>query len=218
MTRLFILFSFFLIASNSFSQLIPSNGVAESKANYYALQHVNVYVSAHEFIENATVLIKGDKIEKIAKFILLPDACVEIDMEGQTIVPAFIELYSNTALPLPTNGSFGNRPQLETSKKGAYYWNEAIHPELNAASLFKIDAKANENLINMGFGFALTHVQDGIVRGSGALISLGNDDVNKQLIESNAGLFILFQRGFLTKRIHRHKWDRLLYFGKACMI
>ena len=75
MTRLFILFSFFLIASNSFSQLIPSNGVAESKANYYALQHVNVYVSAHEFIENATVLIKGNKIEKIAKFIILPNHC-----------------------------------------------------------------------------------------------------------------------------------------------
>ena len=195
MTRLFILFSFFLIASNSFSQLIPSNGVAESKANYYALQHVNVYVSAHEFIENATVLIKGDKIEKIAKLILLPDACVEIDMEGQTIVPAFIELYSNTALPLPTNASVGNRPQLESSKKGAYYWNESIHPELDAASLFKIDAKANENLINMGFGFALTHVQDGIVRGSGALISLGNEDVNKQLIESNAGLFYSFSKG-----------------------
>ena len=195
MTRLFILFSFFLIASNSFSQLIPSNGVAESKANYYALQHVNVYVSAYEFIENATVLIKGNKIEKIAKFIILPNACVEIDMKGQTIVPAFIELYSNIALPIPTNESVGNQPQLETSKKGAYYWNESIHPELDASSLFKIDAKANENLINMGFGFALTHVQDGIVRGSGALISLGNEDVNKQLIESHAGLFYSFSKG-----------------------
>jgi imidazolonepropionase-like amidohydrolase len=195
MTRLFILFSFFLIASNSFSQLIPSNGVAESKANYYALQHVNVYVSAYEFIENATVLIKGNKIEKIAKFIILPNACVEIDMKGQTIVPAFIELYSNIALPIPTNESVGNQPQLETSKKGAYYWNESIHPELDASSLFKIEPKANENLINMGFGFALTHVQDGIVRGSGALISLGNEDVNKQLIESNAGLFYSFSKG-----------------------
>ena len=195
MTRLFILFSFFLIASNSFSQLIPSNGVAESKANYYALQHVNVYVSAHEFIENATVLIKGNKIEKIAKFIILPNACVEIDMKGQTIVPAFIELYSNITLPIPTNESVGNQPQLETSKKGAYYWNESIHPELDASSLFKINAKANANLINMGFGFALTHVQDGIVRGSGALISLGNEDVNKQLIESHAGLFYSFSKG-----------------------
>ena len=195
MKYFYFLFVFSFVALNGFGQLAPTNGVAESKANYYALQHVNVYVSAYEFIENATVLIKGDKIEKIAKIILLPDACVEIDMEGQTIVPAFIELYSNTALPLPTNTSVGYRPQLETSKKGAYYWNEAIHPELDAASLFKIDAKANENLINMGFGFALTHVQDGIVRGSGALISLGNKDVNKQLIQSHAGLFYSFSKG-----------------------
>jgi hypothetical protein len=143
MTRLFILFSFFLIAKNCFSQLVPSNGVADSKVVYYALQHVNVYVSPSEYEENTTILIKGDKIEKIGKMILLPDACVEIDMEGQTILPAFIELYTNVALPKPANGSEGYRPQMESNNKGAYYWNESIHPEIEAASLFKIDTKAN---------------------------------------------------------------------------
>lgn len=194
MTRLFFLLAFFLIATGGFSQLIPSNGVADSKVIYYALHHVNVYVSSSEFIENATVLIKGDKIEKIGKLISLPQGCVEIDMEGQTIVPSFIELYTNIALPIP-NSAGGFRPQLETANKGAYYWNESIHPEVDAANLFQIDAKANENLISMGFGFAVTHVQDGIVRGSGALISLGNENVNKQLISSHAGNFYSFSKG-----------------------
>ena len=148
MKYFYFLFIFSFVALNGFGQHAPSNGIAESKANYYALQHVNVYVSAYEFLENATVVIKGNKIEKIAKFIILPNACVEIDMKGQTIVPAFIELYSNITRPIPTNGSVGNQPQLETSKKGAYYWNESIHPELDASSLFKINAKANANLIN----------------------------------------------------------------------
>ena len=198
MTRLFILFSLFLIASNSFSQLVPSNGVADSKVVYYALQHVNVYVSSTELVENATVLIKGDKIEKIGKLINLPNGCVEIDMEGQTIIPSFIELYTNIALPKPTN-SGGFRPQIESAKQGAYYWNESIHPELDAATLFQIDSKANENFISMGFGFAVTHVQDGIVRGSGALISLGNENVNKQLISSHAGNFYSFSKGISSQ-------------------
>ena len=86
---------------------MPSNGVADSKVIYYALHHVNVYVSSSEFVENATVLIKGDKIEKIGKLIILPQGCVEIDMEGQTILPAFIELYTNIALPKPANASEG---------------------------------------------------------------------------------------------------------------
>jgi imidazolonepropionase-like amidohydrolase len=198
MTRLFILFSLFLIASNSFSQLVPSNGVADSKVVYYALQHVNVYVSSTELVENATVLIKGDKIEKIGKLINLPNGCVEIDMEGQTIIPSFIELYANIALPKPTS-SGGFRPQIESAKQGAYYWNESIHPELDAATLFQIDSKANENFISMGFGFAVTHVQDGIVRGSGALISLGNENVNKQLISSHAGNFYSFSKGISSQ-------------------
>jgi len=198
MTRLFILFSLFLIATNSFCQLVPSNGVADSKVVYYALQHVNVYVSSTELVENATVLIKGDKIEKIGKLINLPNGCVEIDMEGQTIIPSFIELYTNISLPKPTSAG-GIRPQLESANKGAYYWNESIHPDLDAAILFQIDSKANENFISMGFGFAVTHVQDGIVRGSGALISLGNENVNKQLISSHAGNFYSFSKGISSQ-------------------
>lgn len=199
MTRLFILFPLLLLTTISFSQLVPSNGVADSKVNYYALQNANVYVSAAELIENATVLIKGDKIEKIGKLIILPQGCVEIDMQGQTILPAFIELYANVALPKPVNNGEGYRPQLETSNKGPYYWNESIHPEVDAASLFKIDTKEYENLINMGFGYAVTHVQNGIVRGSGAFISLGSEKVNKQLLKSNAANFYSFSKGLSSQ-------------------
>ena len=47
----------------------------------------------------------------------------------------------------------------------------------------------------MGFGLALTHQQDGIIRGSAALVSLGNLDINKQLLQSQAGLFYSFNKG-----------------------
>jgi imidazolonepropionase-like amidohydrolase len=46
---------------------------------------------------------------------------VEIDGNGKTILPAFIEVNSNIGLPEIKGKEWSFRPQLETSKDGAYY-------------------------------------------------------------------------------------------------
>ena len=61
-----------------------------------------------------------------------------------------------------------------------------MHPEVSAGSLYEIDTKANEELLKMGFGLALTHVSDGIFRGTGALVSLGAENSNRQVIKADA--------------------------------
>ncbi len=40
----------------------------------------------------------------------------------------------------------------ETSKKGPYYWNEAVKPENNLAPIFSYDAKKAEEMRKLGFG------------------------------------------------------------------
>jgi imidazolonepropionase-like amidohydrolase len=104
-------------------------------------------------------------------------------------------LYSNIGQPKASFHDGGFRSQTKADKEGAYYWNETVHPEFKAASSFAIDAKANETLIQQGFGFAVSHLMDGMVRGTGALVSLGNDQVNKQLIKGDAGQFLSFSKG-----------------------
>ena len=98
-------------------------------------------------------------------------------------------------MPQTVDKSYSQRPQIESSKKGAYYWNEAIHPEIEANNLFSINSKTNDNYLKAGFGFAVSHVKDGIARGSGTLVSLGDDNVNKQLISLKSGLFYSFSKG-----------------------
>lgn len=173
----FIAFTFiFLFNFWSYGQLKPNNGAADSKPIYIALKHAEVYTEPGKKIKG-TVLIKDDKIEAIGPFVLIPTGAIEIDLTGKTILPAFIDLHTDLGVPAlkyPNEGI--SRPQYTSSKGAGYYWNESIHPEVNAGELYKYDEKKSKHYTDAGFGFALVHQADGISRGSGALVSIGEED------------------------------------------
>jgi imidazolonepropionase-like amidohydrolase len=181
----------FLLVFNFTSQINPQNGVAESKAQFIAFTNSTIYISPTEKIENGTLLVKNDKIQDVGKRVKIPSNAVIVDCSGKVILPAFIELYTNIGIPTSDKKDKPN-------SSGAYYWNEAVHPEVNASNSFQIDSKTYENLLKMGFGIALTHNNNGIVRGSGALISLGENDINKQLLQAQSGIFYSFNKGNST--------------------
>ncbi len=191
----YFLLLFLLTACFSWSQLIPQNGTINSKSKFVAFKNARIIVSPSKTIENGTILIEGDKIVEVGMLVFPPDDAVVIDCEGMTIVASFIETISSVGLPKPNGSNHSNRPQLESSKKGAYYWNESIHPETEANLVYQIDAKANEALMKMGFGLAVTHVNDGIAQGSGTLVSLGFENENKQIIQAKSTQFYSFEKG-----------------------
>ncbi len=175
-------------------EMAPKNGTAPSKAASYALTNATIVVSSTQTIEKGTILIKGDKILEAGKSVKIPADAVVIDCEGKTILPAFIETSSAIGLPVQT-ALRSNVPQVETLKKGAYHWNETIHPEVDASMLYTFDEKAGAELVKMGFGLASTHVSDGIMRGTGVLISLGKSNYNKQVLKSQSAGYFSFKNG-----------------------
>ena len=177
------------------AQIIPQNGTIASSPEFIAIKNASVYIRPGLKIEKASILISNGKIIDIGKKITIPKNAIEYDLEGKTIVPAFIELYTNIGMPKGSEQNYSPRPQIESSKKGPYYWNEAIHPEIEAHNFFTVDSKANENYLKSGFGFAVSHVQDGIVRGSGTLVSLGDENSSKNTISLKSGMFYSFSKG-----------------------
>jgi hypothetical protein len=192
--KLFLAFISLFVGVLSAQELAPKNGTAPSVAICYALKNATIVVSPTQTIEKGTLLIKGDKILAVGKTVNIPKEAVVIDCAGKTILPAFIETNSNIGLPAPT-GTHSFFPQLETSKKGAFHWNESIRPETDASQLYTFNEKANDELIKMGFGLVSTHVQDGIMRGTSALYSLGTTNYNKQLILPQAAAYFSFKNG-----------------------
>jgi imidazolonepropionase-like amidohydrolase len=191
-----IFFTFFLTLQlyPALAQFGPENGVKKSEPKSTLIQNARIYVSPTLVLEKADMLVVDGKIKEIGSSIKDNQAVI-IDYSGKTILPSFVELYSNVGLPKATFHEGGFRTQSKGEKEGAYYWNEAIHPEFKASSSFAIDIKANETLIQEGFGYAVSHLMDGMVRGTGALVSLGNDQVNKQMMKGDAAQFMSFSKG-----------------------
>lgn len=178
-----------------FGQIDPSNGVQESKQDLYFIKNATIYVSPTKKMNNACMIIEKGKVKKVGLVLASPKGAVDIDMNGKTIVPSFIDLCSQIGLPDPKGGAWNPRPQYESNKKGAYYWNEAIHPEVDGAINYVLDNKENEKYTAAGFGYALTHVQDGISRGTGALVSTGLDTQKELLYNWTSTAFFSFSKG-----------------------
>ncbi|MBL1279500.1 MAG: amidohydrolase family protein [Fluviicola sp.] len=192
--RILFVLLFSLLVSLSFSQIKPNNGAATSKPAYYALKNATIYISPGRIVNNATLLIKDDKIIDVGKGVKTPKDAVFIDCEGKIILPAFIELNSNIGMPELKKKAYTGRPQYESSKKGSFYWNEAIHPEVDANLIYTSDAKKNEALIKMGFGYALTRQQDGVAQGNAAFVAL-TDGAKSLLPNPELSSYFSFKKG-----------------------
>ncbi|MFN5911474.1 MAG: amidohydrolase family protein, partial [Bacteroidota bacterium] len=193
--RTLITLFLFTINLSVFAQVRPQNGVKESEPELIALKNATIYVTPERKISNATLLLRGERIAEVGSFVIIPEEALIIDCRDLVILPAFIETYSDIGLPKPEGSGYSTRAQTDSGKKGAYYWNETIHPEVHAADLFVTDSKAEEELMKMGFGTVVTHVQDGIMRGTGALVSLGEHTIAEKIINTHVAQFLSFEKG-----------------------
>ena len=205
MKKLFItLINILLLGSivHAQTQFSPRNGVQDERLNLFAFTNATIVVDANTTIEGATLLIRGSVIEAVGKGIVIPSGTTVTDLKGKRIYPSLVEAYSNYGLPeIKNEGGRGFRadPQFESKKKGAYNWNQAVLPEVDAASVFSINAPAADELRKAGFGSAVSHVQDGIVRGTSAFITLGDGRDQDALLKSKVSAHYSFSKGTSTQ-------------------
>ena len=156
---------------------VPKNdGVKSINTNYTAFTNAKIYVTPTQVIDKGTLLIHNGKVVASGTTVNIPANAVVIDVSGKSIYPSFIDLYSSFGVEKPKRqggGGFGGG-QYHASREG-FYWNDHIRPEQNAVDHFKYDAKTATALQKAGFGVVNTHLQDGIMRGSGALVALTNE-------------------------------------------
>jgi len=154
---------------------VPKNdGVKSVNTNYTAFTNAKIYVTPTQVIDKGTLLIHNGKVIATGASVNIPANAVVIDVSGKSIYPSFIDLYSSFGVEKPKRqggGGFGGGGQYDASREG-FYWNDHIRPEQNAVDHFKYNAKTADALRKAGYGVVNTHLQDGIMRGTGALVAL----------------------------------------------
>jgi len=172
-----------LVAQEHFPK---NDGVKSENTNYTAFTNAKIYVTPTQIIDKGTLLIHDGKVIASGTLVSIPANAVVIDVSGKSIYPSFIDIYSDFGVEKPKRQGFGGfgRGQYDPTREG-FYWNDHIRPEQNAVDHFKYDAKAATALRKAGFGVVNTHLQDGIMRGTGVLVSLTSQGSDAERILSD---------------------------------
>jgi len=180
----------------------PTNtGVKTTKNTTVAFTNAKIYVTSNQLIKKGTLLVKDGKVIAVGKKVTIPKGTKTVNLNGKTIYPSFIDLYSNFGVKKPKRSRSARRfPQYDAGRKG-YYWNDHIRPETDATTSFAFDTKKAKQLINAGFGVVNTHLQDGIVRGNGMLVALNTSSSDAyRIIDKRSAQYLSFQKSVLSRQ------------------
>ncbi|MFB0924694.1 MAG: amidohydrolase, partial [Vicingaceae bacterium] len=176
------------------------NGTHNNNHNAFAFTNATIHIDYQTIIENGTLVIKDGKITAVGESVDVPKNAVIQNLKGKHLYPSLIDLYSDYGITKPVKAKTHKQgPQIGTTTKGAYNWNQAIKPEIDAGQLFKVNDKKAAELRKLGFGIVLTHQQDGIMRGTSALVTLANDQAQIVMLKDNVANHLSFNKGTSTQ-------------------
>lgn len=178
-------------------EVFPIEGVKENFLPVYAFTNAKIIATAETEYQNGILIIQGNKIISVgeAMNITIPEGAIVYDLEGDYIYPSFIDLYTNYGLPEIKKGIYSYRPQYKRKTKGAFHWNQAIHPEIDACDNYNNNEEKRKSFLNNGFGVVLTHQKDGIFRGTGACVALSQKSEYENLLLPKAASVFSFKKG-----------------------
>lgn len=173
-----------------------TNGPQDETEQVYAYTHATIYINPTTLINNATLVTKKGKVIGVTANGTPPKNAIVIDLTGRTIYPAFVDLFSDYGITIPSQERKRQHgEQFNSNKPGAYSWNEALRAEIDATTHFQPDASAAKNYLEMGFAAVLTGSQDGICRGTTSLVSLAQKPAHFTILSSKNTASFSFKKG-----------------------
>ena len=174
----------------------PVNGTFDKALVATVLEHATVHLDAETTLQDGTVVLHRGRIVAAgpSATTTFDGPAMRLDMTGLHLYPSFVDVHSDLGTPEVQSAGWSRTPQDLSDKKGAYGWNEAVRPETSAAAVFDPSEDATEALRKAGFGAVLTHVQDGVVRGTGAVV-MPLEDPREALLASDVSFHMSFRKG-----------------------
>jgi imidazolonepropionase-like amidohydrolase len=185
---------------------LPQADLSNERPNEFALTNITLISAPGQKTEKASLYVKDGKIMAAGLGIVLPANVKTFDLKGAWIYPSFIEINSKYGLPVPgpnpaepfKRGEMA--PQYESRRAGPYLWNEALKPEFDASGVFAPNPKEAEEWRKNGFAYAVTTSKNGIMRGTGFVCHLGQDELSKLILKNSVLQGMSFQKGSSTQQ------------------
>ena len=142
----------------------PQRGPRHVDPRWHALVHATLIPAPGERIEDATIVVRDGLIVSVTSGAEAPAGARSWDCSSLTIYAGLIEPYFEVDAPKP-------------DEQGAH-WNAMIMPQRSALDGDGISESDREKLRALGFTAASLSPKGGILRGSSALVALGDSETN----------------------------------------
>ena len=186
----------------------PVIGVSDRRVDIYGLRNARVVVDYQTTLDKADILIANGRIAAVGTDLDFPKGTIVYDLSGKTVYPSFVDAYAgnygirtsssrssvNPYAAFMTTSRFSSQ-EAKPEPRIADYWNDGIHASYDVSSEFIPDKKTADEYRKAGFGAVLTFKDDGIARGTSALVSTGDGKSNNVILKNKASANYSFSRG-----------------------
>src|SRR6187549_189170 len=133
----FLAFSGTVVSQTTF----PVNGIPDERHTTHAFINAKLWVDYQTRIDSATLVIQDGKILAAGKGVKIPEGAILHNLNGKSVYPSFVDADTQYGISETFSGEKQKGPQISSSTKGAYDWNQAIKSEQEAYRLFIADDK-----------------------------------------------------------------------------
>lgn len=155
----------------------PPNGLRRNTPAVHFLEGARVVVVPGRVLEKAHVLIRDGVITKVGTDLIAPADARVWPLVGKTIYPGFIDAYSELSTASPAPG-------------GAPHWNINVGPQIRAERHYEADKGLNKKLRSQGITSRLIVPKGGIIRGTSAVVSTGDEAAAHETIRDLVALHL----------------------------
>ena len=177
---------------------VPSPGLRESTPNVIAFTHARLVLGPGRVVSSGTLVVRDGVIVDAGPAARVPADAVVRDLAGKTIYPGLFDGYTTVGEPkldaAPPPGGPG-APRRGTgapaSDAGVPYWNNQIWPQTHAHLQFGADSAGAATLRNQGVAAAVTVPPRGLIKGTSAVVLLGDDSSARSVVKSDVALHMV---------------------------
>lgn len=183
----------------------PAESPGGAPHRVHALVGASVVPRPGTRLEHATVVIRDGLIEAVGEGVIPPADARVWDATGLTVYPGLIEPYLPLSEPADGAGEVASAPG------GARHENPAVRADVRVAERLALDADRLRALRRAGFTAALVAPTEGLLRGTSALVALGDGPPRAQVLQADVAQHLTFQ----PARRERYAYPASLMGGVA---
>ncbi|NNE43481.1 MAG: hypothetical protein HKN12_04680, partial [Gemmatimonadetes bacterium] len=181
--------------------LIPALAAADiagEPSGLQALTGVTIVAEPGATPVTGTVILRDGAIEMLGSGVEIPPGTVVHERPGRVVYAGFIEPYLRLESPPEEKPEPGDIPERE----GVSHDNHRVHADRRVADGLPLDEKLRDEMRDAGYAAAFVAAGDGVFRGVGAVVGLGDGDAAAQVIDAESAQVVAFETGHWTNPLY----------------